>query len=90
MAAITKNNRINIRLSDNDKNILELAAELNKQSLSAYIYDIAMKQAELDIKKNERIVLADQQRDLLLKLLDNPPLPNDKLKDLFKWLNSYL
>ncbi len=84
MAAIVKNNRINIRLSNDDKSLLELAAQLNKQSLSAYIYDIAMKQAELDIKKNEKIVLADKERDVLLKALDNPPLPNKALRDLFK------
>lgn len=84
MAAIVKNNRINIRLSNDDKSILELAAQLNKQSLSAYIYDIAMKQAELDIKKNEKIVLADRERDILLNALDNPPLPNKALRDLFK------
>lgn len=87
MAAIVKNNRINIRLSNDDKSILELAAQLNKQSLSAYIYDIAMKQAELDIKKNEKIVLADRERDILLNALDNPPLPNKALRDLFKWLS---
>ncbi len=84
MAVIVKNNRINIRLSNDDKSILELAAQLNKQSLSAYIYDIAMKQAELDIKKNEKIVLADRERDILLNALDNPPLPNKALRDLFK------
>ena len=84
MAATVKNNRINIRLSNDDKSILELAAQLNKQSLSAYIYDIAMKQAELDIKKNEKIVLADRERDILLNALDNPPLPNKALRDLFK------
>lgn len=84
MASIVKNNRINIRLSNDDKSILELAAQLNKQSLSAYIYDIAMKQAELDIKKNEKIVLADRERDILLNALDNPPLPNKALRDLFK------
>lgn len=84
MAAIVKNNRINIRLSNDDKSILELAAQLNKQSLSAYIYDIAMKQAELDIKKKEKIVLADRERDILLNALDNPPLPNKALRDLFK------
>ena len=84
MAAIVKNNRINIRLSNDDKSILELAAQLNKQSLSAYIYDIAMKQAELDIKRNEKIILADKERDILLNALDNPPLPNKALRDLFK------
>lgn len=84
MAAIAKNNRINIRVSDDDKEMLELAAQYSKQSLSSYIVDIVLKQAELDIKKNETITLNNEQRDLFLKILDNPPLPNEALKSLFK------
>ncbi len=84
MAAIAKNNRINIRVSDDDKEMLELAARYSKQSLSSYIVDIVLKQAELDIKKNETITLNNEQRDLLLKILDNPPPPNEALKSLFK------
>ena len=84
MAAIAKNNRINIRVSDTDKEMLELAARYSKQSLSSYIVDIVLKQAELDIRKNETICLNNTQRDVLLKLLDHPPLPNDALKALFK------
>lgn len=84
MAAIAKNNRINIRVSDDDKEMLELAARYSKQSLSSYIVDIVLKQAELDIKKNETITLNNEQRDLFLKILDNPPLPNEALKSLFK------
>lgn len=84
MAAIAKNNRINIRVSDDDKEILELAARYSKQSLSSYIVDIVLKQAELDIKKNETITLNNEQRDLFLKILDNPPPPNEALKSLFK------
>lgn len=84
MAAIAKNNRINIRVSDDDKEMLELAARYSKQSLSSYIVDIVLKQAELDIKKNETITLNNEQRDLFLKILDNPPPPNEALKSLFK------
>lgn len=84
MAAIVKNNRIHIRVSDEDKELIELAAQYNKQSLSAYIFDIVMKQAELDVKKNETIVLNNKQRDLILSLLENPPKANEALKDLFK------
>lgn len=84
MAAIVKNNRIHIRVSDEDKELIELAAQYNKQSLSAYIFDIVMKQAELDVKKNETIVLNNKQRDLVLSLLENPPKANEALKDLFK------
>ena len=82
MAAIAKNNRINIRVSDDDKKILELAAQINKVSVSSYIIDLAMKQAELDVKKNETIVLGNKERDLVLSLLENPPLPNKALKEL--------
>ena len=82
MAAIAKNNRINIRVSDDDKKILELAAQINKVSVSSYIIDLAMKQAELDVKKNETIVLGNKERDLVLSLLENPPLPNEALKEL--------
>ena len=82
MAAIAKNNRINIRVSDDDKKILELAAQINKVSVSSYIIDLAMKQAELDVKKNETIILGNKERDLVLSLLENPPLPNDALKEL--------
>lgn len=84
MAAIAKNNRINIRVSDDDKEMLELAARYSKQSLSSYIVDIVLKQAELDIRKNETITLNNEQRDLFLKILDNPPPPNEALKSLFK------
>lgn len=84
MAAIAKNNRINIRVSDDDKEMLELAAQYSKQSLSSYIVDIVLKQAELDIKKNETITLNNEQRDLFLKILDNPPPPNEALRSLFK------
>ena len=82
MAAIAKNNRINIRVSDDDKKMLELAAQINNVTVSSYIIDLAMKQAELDVKKNETIVLGNKERDLVLSLLENPPLPNKALKEL--------
>ena len=82
MAAIAKNNRINIRVSDDDKKMLELAAQINNVTVSSYIIDLAMKQAELDVKKNETIVLGNKERDLVLSLLENPPLPNEALKEL--------
>ena len=35
-------------------------------------------------KEIDTIVLNDKQRDKFLKILDNPPKPNDKLRSLFK------
>ena len=84
MAAITKNNRIHLRVSDDDKELLELAAKYNKQTLSAYIFEIAIRQAELDVRKNEVLTLNNEERDILLKALDQPLAPNDALRNLFK------
>ena len=46
MSNVIKTNRINIRLSEEDKKILELAAKKNRQSLSSYIISAAIKQAD--------------------------------------------
>ena len=46
MATIYKTNRINIRLSNEDKELLEAAAKKNRQSLSSYIISAAIKQAD--------------------------------------------
>ena len=46
MAQIYKTNRINIRLSNEDKELLEAAAKKNRQSLSSYIISAAIKQAD--------------------------------------------
>ena len=46
MDNINKSNRINIRLTDEDKKMLEAAAKRNRQSLSSYIISAAIKQAD--------------------------------------------
>ena len=46
MDNINKSNRINIRLTDEDKKMLEDAAKRNRQSLSSYIISAAIKQAD--------------------------------------------
>lgn len=84
MAALTKNNRIDIRLSDEDKRLIEKAASCSRQSISSYIISVIIKQAELDLKEYETLVLSNQDRDFILNLLDNPDEPNEALKSLFR------
>lgn len=50
MAVVSKENRIDFRINEKDKAILELAAKANHLSLSAYILSICLKQAEFDLK----------------------------------------
>ncbi len=84
MAVLTKTNRIDIRLTDEDKKLIEKAASCSRQSVSSYIISVIVKQAELDLKEYETITLSNQDRDFVLSLLDNPCEPNEALKSLFK------
>lgn len=84
MSVITKNNRIDIRLSDSDKEMIEKAASYSRQSVSSYIISVVVKQAQLDLIENEALHLSNQDRDFIISLLENPPAPNENLKGLFR------
>lgn len=84
MSVTTKTNRIDIRLSDQDKEMIEKAAAYSRQSVSSYIISVVIKQAQLDLKENDISYLSNEDRDLILNLLDNPQEPNKHLKDLFR------
>ncbi len=84
MSVTTKSNRIDIRLSDTDKEIIEKAASCSRQSVSSYIISVVVKQAQLDLIENETLYLSNQDRDFIVNLLDNPQEPNEHLKGLFR------
>lgn len=84
MAVALKDVRIDFRASFNQKNILERAAEIKNVSLSSYILNSAIKQAEIDLEENEILRLSNKDRDLVMNLLEDPPEPNEALKGLFK------
>ena len=84
MSVTTKTNRIDIRLSDQDKEMIEKAAAYSRQSVSSYIISVVIKQAQLDLKENDILYLSNEDRDFILNLLDNPQEPNKHLKDLFR------
>lgn len=83
MAIFKKTNEISIYLSDNEKEFLNMAADIKHQTLPAYIYDAMMKQVRNDMR-NQSIILENNERDLFLELMDNPPEPNERLKNLYK------
>lgn len=82
--AITKNSRIDLRVTESEKALLEQAAESQRTSLSNYIMNIVLKQAELDVKENEKIFLNEDEGKTMLDLLINPPEPTKSLVELFK------
>lgn len=84
MAVAVKDSRVDFRVSDVQKTLLERAAEIKHLSLSSYILSSSIKQAELDIAENEMLILSNRDRDLVMSALENPPEPNEALKGLFK------
>ena len=49
MAVTTKTNRIDIRLTDSDKLLIEKAANINRQSVSSYIVSVVINQAKKEL-----------------------------------------
>lgn len=84
MAVAVKDSRVDFRVSDVQKSLLERAAEIKHLSLSSYILSSSIKQAELDIAENEKLILSNRDRDLVMSALENPPEPNEALKGMFK------
>lgn len=64
--------------------MIKQAANSSRMSLSNYIISIVLKQAELDVKKDEIIKLSDEGSKRLLDLLVNPPEATDSLKELLR------
>ena len=84
MAIVSKTSRIDIRLSESDKSLIEKAAKLNRQSISSYIVSTIIKQAKKDLFDNGVIFLSNEDRDILLRLLEQSNEPNERLKELLK------
>lgn len=84
MAVTVKDSRVDFRVSDVQKSLLERAAEIKHLTLSSYILSSSIKQAEQDIADNEMLILSNRDRDLVMSALENPPEPNEALKGMFK------
>lgn len=84
MAVAVKDSRVDFRVSDVQKSLLERAAEIKHLSLSSYILSSSIKQAELDIAENEMLILSNRDRDLVMSALENSPEPNEALRGMFK------
>ena len=84
MAVAVKDSRVDVRVSDVQKSLLERAAEIKHLSLSSYILSSSIKQAELDIAENEMLILSNRDRDLVMSALENPSEPNEALRGMFK------
>ena len=80
MSASSKDSRIDLRVTAEQKALLEKAASMQGVSLSAYTLLHLLPQAQKDIKEREKLILTDRDRDLFLSTIANPPKLKGKLK----------
>lgn len=80
-----KNNRIDLRVTLEQKEVLERAAALKGVSLSAYTLFHLLSAAKQEVDdSHEKLVLSNHDRDLFMSVMDNPPELKGKLKGAIK------
>ena len=79
-----KKSRLDLRIDQDQKELLERAASLRGLSLSSYLLSNSIEAATKDIESHEKLVLSDNDRDLFLSLMENPPEPNQALKSAMR------
>ncbi len=84
------NERITARVNEHIKATLTTAADLTGATLNQFLVQSALEKAEQIIEKDKLIQLSQQDTQLFFKLLDNPPKPNDKLKNAVKNYQAYI
>ncbi len=76
--------RITARVSGNVRNTLEQAAELLGATVNQFVVQSAYLEAQRVIERESVIRLSQKDARKVLALLDNPPKPNERLKDAVK------
>ena len=84
MVKTEKMDRIDLRITREQKELLARASALSGVSLSSFLVNNALDQAKRIVVKSETITLSDRDRDLFYSILKNPPKPNKNLVKLMR------
>ncbi|EBN6689178.1 DUF1778 domain-containing protein [Salmonella enterica subsp. enterica serovar Muenchen] len=87
MAALKKQ-RIDLRLNEDDKHMIEEAAAMTNQSISQFMVSTASARAAEVIDQHRRLLLNEESWNLVMEAITNPPAPNDRLKRAAKRLRE--
>ena len=79
MSALKKQ-RIDLRLNEDDKHMIEEAAAMTNQSISQFMVSTASERAAEVIDQHRRLLLNEESWNLVMDAIINPPVPNDRLK----------
>lgn len=70
--------------SDEQRVLIEMAAESRGLTMTAFIRSSALKEAHDILKQSQLLLLSDRDWDVLTQLVDVPPEPNQGLRSLLK------
>ncbi len=70
--------------SDEQRALIEEAAQSRGLSVTAFIRSSALKEANEILKQSQLILLSDRDWSTATELLASPPAPNEALKKLLK------
>lgn len=83
-----KKQRIDLRLTDEDKKMIEEAAAMTNQTITQFLVSSASERAAEVIEQHRRLVLNEASWNRVMDAIENPPAPNDKLKRAAKGLQN--
>lgn len=83
-----KKQRIDLRLTDDDKTIIEEAAALSNQTITQFMVSSASQRAAEVIEQHRRLILDEESWNLVMDAISCPPQPNEKLKRVTKRLRD--
>ena len=79
-AKLNKDERIEIRISSQDKRIFQKAQKLSgDKSFSSFVVRVVKKQAEKIVAKNDRIIASERDRDIFFDAVFGERKPNSNL-----------
>jgi len=78
--ASDKVSRLNVRLDDSIKGLIEQAAALLGQSVSSFAVSTLAERARTIVDEHTTIRLTDRERDKFLTMLEQDTKPNARLK----------
>ncbi|AFY35013.1 DUF1778 domain-containing protein [Calothrix sp. PCC 7507] len=76
--------RITARIPVSIQETLQRAAELSGATLNQFMIQAALKEAKKMIEDERVIILSQSDADTVFSLIENPPVPNAKLKAALK------
>lgn len=80
LAVEKRESRLSFRIPSADKDLIERAATLERESVTDFVLRATRERAREVIRDYEEIVLSERDFDRFLDALDAPPAPNEAFR----------